>query len=64
MTQVMPHLPNIHKQTKQSDKEGTAVMEKPILQKFNECQTFSQQSGTIFNPITQFTYTGASSVSF
>lgn len=31
MTEVTPPLPDIQTQTKQSDKEGNAVMEKPIL---------------------------------
>lgn len=48
---VMPHLPDIPMQTKQSDKEGNAVIEKPILLKFTACKTLSQQSGTNFNPI-------------
>jgi hypothetical protein len=51
MTEVMPHLPDIQMQTKQSDKEDNAVMEKPILYKFAACKTLSQQSGTNFNSI-------------
>jgi hypothetical protein len=31
MIEVMPHLSDIQMQTKQSDKEGNGVIEKPIL---------------------------------
>jgi hypothetical protein len=51
MTKVMPHLPDIQMQRKQSDKAGNAVMEKPILLKFAAYKPMSQQSGTNFNPI-------------